>query len=91
MNRITTVKFTDTFWEPRLLINQTVTIPIALAQCYSTGRVDNFKKAGGLMPGYFDTEFPFDDTDIYKIIAGIPLSWKVQYKNEQGQWRCEVK
>jgi len=68
------VAFNDRFWKPRLLINQEVTIPIALKQCYLTGRVDNFKKAGGLMAGHFDTEFTFDDTDIYKIIEGMAYS-----------------
>jgi uncharacterized protein len=69
-----TVKLSDSFWAPRLLINQEVTIPIALEQCYITGRVDNFKKAAHLMDGYFDTEFTFDDTDIYKIIEGMSYS-----------------
>jgi len=68
------VTFNDRFWKPRLLINQEVTIPIALKQCYLTGRVDNFKKAGGLMAGHFDTEYTFDDTDIYKIIEGMAYS-----------------
>ncbi|GAA4780467.1 glycoside hydrolase family 127 protein [Olivibacter ginsenosidimutans] len=68
------VKFKDKFWAPRLQINQQVTIPIALKQCYTTGRVDNFKKAGGLMKGYFNTEYTFDDTDIYKIIEGMAYS-----------------
>lgn len=70
----TSVKFTDNFWAPRIQINQKETIPIALKHCYSTGRVDNFKKAGGLMPGYFDTQLTFDDTDIYKIIEGMAYS-----------------
>lgn len=69
-----TVKLTDGFWAPRLKTNQEVTIPIALWQCYITGRVDNFKKAGKLIPGYFNTEFTFDDTDIYKIIEGASYS-----------------
>lgn len=68
------VKFTDNFWAPRIKTNQEVTIPIALKHCYSTGRVDNFKKAGHLMPGYFNTEFTFDDTDIYKILEGMSYS-----------------
>jgi len=68
------VKFSDKFWMPRIQINEKVTIPIALKHCYSTGRVDNFKKAGGLIPGYFATSLPFDDTDIYKIIEGMAYS-----------------
>lgn len=70
----TSVKFTDGFWAPRISQNQEVTIPIALKHCYDTGRVDNFKKAGKLMSGYFDTQLTFDDTDIYKIIEGASYS-----------------
>ncbi len=70
----TSVRFNDNFWEPRIVTNQEVTIPIALKHCYSTGRVDNFKKAGGLMPGYFGTDFPFDDSDVFKIMEGMSYS-----------------
>ena len=70
----TDVKFTDDFWAPRIKTNQEVTIPIALHQCEITGRVDNFRKAAGLTEGYFNTEFPFDDTDIYKILEGASYS-----------------
>ncbi len=71
----TAVKVTDTFWAPRIRLNHDVTIPIALKHCYSTGRVDNFLVAGHLKPGTkFCTEFPFDDTDIYKIIEGASYS-----------------
>lgn len=70
----TNVKFTDDFWAPRIKTNQEVTIPIALHQCEITGRVDNFKKAAGLMEGYFSTQYPFDDTDIYKILEGASYS-----------------
>lgn len=73
----TSVKFTDKFWAPRIFNNQEITIPIALKHCYSTGRVDNFKKAGGLMPGYFGTEFPFDDSDVFKIMEGMAYSIKM--------------
>ncbi len=65
----TAVKLTDDFWAPRIQRNHDVTIPIALQQCYDTGRVDNFLKAAK-HEGKFGTEFPFDDTDIYKIIEG---------------------
>ncbi|ACB74980.1 glycoside hydrolase family 127 protein [Opitutus terrae] len=64
----------DDFWAPRIRRNHEVTIPIALKQCYDTGRVDNFLKAAHVMPGEFGTEFPFDDTDIYKILEGASYS-----------------
>ncbi|ARK12764.1 beta-L-arabinofuranosidase domain-containing protein [Fibrella sp. ES10-3-2-2] len=71
----TAVKVTDQFWAPRIRLNHDVTIPIALNHCYSTGRVDNFLVAGHLKEGTkFCTEFPFDDTDIYKIIEGASYS-----------------
>ncbi|GAB3760810.1 glycoside hydrolase family 127 protein [Spirosoma pomorum] len=71
----TAVKVTDQFWAPRIRRNHDVTIPIALQQCYSTGRVDNFLVAGHLKQGAkFCTEYPFDDTDIYKIIEGASYS-----------------
>jgi DUF1680 family protein len=70
----TSVKVTDSFWAPRIKLNHEITIPIALNQCYKTGRVDNFKVAGKLKEGKFCTEYPFDDTDIYKIIEGASYS-----------------
>ncbi len=70
----TSVKVTDDFWAPRIKLNHKVTIPIALNQCYKTGRVDNFKVAGHLKEGKFCTEFPFDDSDIFKIIEGASYS-----------------
>jgi DUF1680 family protein len=76
------VKMNDNFWAPRIKTNQETTIPIALKQCYITGRVDNFKKAAGLMPGYFNTQFTFDDTDIYKIIEGASYSIQM-YPNKE--------
>ncbi|MBO4451898.1 MAG: glycoside hydrolase family 127 protein [Bacteroidaceae bacterium] len=68
------VRFNDRFWLPRIRQNQEVTIPIALKQCWDTGRIDNFKKAGGLMEGYFSTENPFDDSDVFKILEGLSYS-----------------
>jgi DUF1680 family protein len=70
----TAVQVNDNFWAPRIKRNHYVTIPIALGQCYTTGRVDNFLFAGKLKQGKFCTEYPFDDTDIYKIIEGASYS-----------------
>ena len=70
----TKVKVTDHFWAPRIALNQKVTIPIALDQCYKTGRVENFKIAAKITKGKFQSEFPFDDSDVYKIIEGASYS-----------------
>ena len=70
----TAVKLTDNFWEPRIKKNASVTIPIAFGYCESTGRVKNFEIAAGLDTGKFQTIYPFDDSDIYKIIEGASYS-----------------
>jgi len=70
----TSVKVNDAFWAPRIRLNHDVTIPIALDQCYKTGRVDNFLFAARIKSGSFCTQYPFDDSDIYKIIEGASFS-----------------
>jgi DUF1680 family protein len=70
----TSVKLTDNFWAPRIKKNATITIPIAFKYCESTGRVKNFEIAAGLDTGRFQTIYPFDDSDVYKIIEGASYS-----------------
>jgi len=70
----TAVKVSDRFWAPRIRKNHEVTIPIAIEHCYKTGRVDNFLIAAKLKPGKFLTEYPFDDSDVFKIIEGASYS-----------------
>jgi uncharacterized protein len=70
----TSVKMTDSFWAPRIEKNHEVTIPIAFGYCESTGRVKNFEIAGGLDTGAFQTIYPFDDSDVTKIIEGAAYS-----------------
>ena len=70
----TAVKLTDNFWEPRIKKNASVTIPIAFGYCESTGRVKNFEIAAGLDTGKFQTIYPFDDSDVFKIIEGASYS-----------------
>lgn len=70
------VKISDQFWLPKIETNRTVTIPASFAKCEETGRVENFVKAAK-KEGKFGTTFPFDDTDIYKIIEGASYSMTV--------------
>ncbi len=70
------VKISDQFWSPKIETTRTVTIPASFAKCEETGRVANFEKAAK-KEGKFGTEFPFDDTDIYKIIEGASYSMSV--------------
>ncbi len=68
----TDVHLTDVFWAPRLDTNRTVTIPHIFKENEDTGRVKNFELAeaaqAGAPGGKFCTRFPFDDSDVYKII-----------------------
>ncbi len=70
----TSVKLTDDFWAQRIKKNASVTIPIAFSYCESTGRVKNFEIAGGLDTGKFQTIYPFDDSDVFKIMEGASYS-----------------
>ena len=66
----------DQFWLPKIETNRTVTIPSSFKKCEETGRVENFVLAAK-KTGKFLTTFPFDDTDIYKIIEGASYSMSV--------------
>ena len=70
------VSITDQFWLPKIETNRTVSIPTSFKKCEETGRVENFVLAAK-KTGKFLTTFPFDDTDIYKIIEGASFSMSV--------------
>jgi uncharacterized protein len=70
----TDVEVTDDFWASRIKINHEVTIPIAIQKSDETGRIDNFAIAAGLQEGVFCSPYPFDDSDIFKIIEGAAYS-----------------
>ena len=74
----TQVHFSDSFWAPRLEVNRAVSIPAAFEQAEQTGRMDNFKIAGGLMEGQHQGLFGFDDTDPYKIAEGASYALMVK-------------
>ncbi len=69
----TQVKVRDQFFEPRLETNRAVTIDYVFLRCQQTGRLDNFAKAGGLIPGEFVGIF-FNDSDVFKAIEGASYS-----------------
>ncbi len=71
------VKISDQFWLPKIETNRTVTIPASFAKCEETGRIQNFQVAGKLREGEFKGHFPFDDSDVYKIIEGASYSLSI--------------
>ncbi|MBE7176698.1 MAG: glycoside hydrolase family 127 protein [Mucilaginibacter polytrichastri] len=78
----TQVHVHDHFWQPKMETNARVTIPTTLQKCRDYGRVDNFLMAAGKIPADSMTAYPFDDTDIYKVIEGASYAMQVQ-KNPQ--------
>ena len=75
----TQVHLTDDFWRPRLETNATVTIPYILKKCREEGRINNFLMAAGKNTGKKLTDFPFDDTDLYKLLEGASYSLQEKY------------
>jgi DUF1680 family protein len=77
----TSVHLTDVFWAPRIETNRTATIPAAFQQCELTGRVDLFVRAAKALQGLpHDMRapgYPFDDTDLYKVIEGASYALAV--------------
>ena len=78
----TSVHLDDVFWAPRIETNRKVTIPAAFRQCELSGRVNNFERAAQALRGEpHDMKappYPFDDTDLYKVIEGAAYVLSVQ-------------
>ena len=78
----TTVRLNDVFWAPRIETNRKVTIPAAFQKCEESGRVNNFERAAlalkGLPRDMKAPPYPFDDTDLYKVIEGAAYVLNVQ-------------
>src|SRR5687768_8509450 len=78
----TKVRLTDVFWAPRIETNRKVTIPAAFQKCEESGRVNNFERAAlalkGLPRDMKAPPYPFDDTDLYKVIEGAAYVLNVQ-------------
>src|SRR5262245_60869249 len=78
----TAVHLADEFWAPRIEINRTASIPAAFQQCELTGRVNLFERAAMALRGEPLTDkrppgYPFDETDLYKVIEGASYSLSV--------------
>jgi DUF1680 family protein len=78
------VRSTSGFWRTRHDVNLRVTLPALLEQCERSGRLANFglaadvlrRRAAGETSFQIQppTQYPFDDTDIYKVIEGASYS-----------------
>ncbi|MGB2717672.1 MAG: beta-L-arabinofuranosidase domain-containing protein [Vicinamibacterales bacterium] len=78
----TSVHLNDSFWAPRIETNRAVTIPAAFQQCERTQRVYHFERAAKALRGEpLDDKkppnYPFDDSDLYKVIEGAAYTLSV--------------
>ncbi len=79
----TAVHVDDAFWAPRIETNRAVTIPFAFGKDEETGRVRNFEEAAAVLAGKPPADrhipgYPFDDTDVYKVIEGAAYTLSVK-------------
>jgi DUF1680 family protein len=69
----TAVKLDDGFWSARIATNREKSLPHNFKWCEQTGRISNFAKAAGKMPGKFEGIF-FNDSDVFKVMEGASYS-----------------
>src|SRR5262245_19767632 len=79
----TAVHFHDPSWSPRIETNRAVTIPFAFEKCEESKRVYNFERAAAVLRGEAVADktppgYPFDDTDVYKVIEGAAYTLSVK-------------
>ena len=67
----------DGFWRTRQETNRRVTLRVNLDKCAETGRIDNFRKAAGELPGAHEG-IQFNDSDVFKVIEGVALDLQLQ-------------
>lgn len=78
----TAVHVNDAVWALKSEINRSVTIPFAFEQEEKTGRIDNFVRAAEALRGepvenHRPPGYPFDDSDVYKVIEGASYTLSV--------------
>jgi DUF1680 family protein len=71
------VAVTDHFWAPRIQTDVETTIPFALNSLEETGRVRNFDIAARRDTGSFCTTYPFDDSDVFKVIEAASYALRI--------------
>src|SRR2546425_11823896 len=78
----TAVHVNDAFWAPKIETNRAVTIPFAFQKDVETGRFENFERAAKTLRGEplenkKAPPYPFDDTDVYKVLEGAAYTLSV--------------
>ncbi len=71
------VQMEDSFWKTRIETARKVTVPATFQKNEETFRVKQFEIASGAATGQICTQYPFDDSDVYKSIEGAAYALKV--------------
>lgn len=82
----TDVTIKDRFWAPRQATNSEKTIPHELEECRTTGRINNFAKAAGLISGNFEGIF-FNDSDVHKLVEAASYTLQT---HPNPAWETEL-
>jgi len=85
----TDVEIMDQFWSRYLKIAEQGILPANIEFCEKTGRLTNFDKAAGKMPGKFEGTF-FNDSDVHKMIEGASYLYARTKNPELGKWLDET-
>jgi len=72
------VRLHDGFWKDWVMTVRDSTLPFAFQKCEETGRIDNFRIAGGLKEGKFQGKYGFNDSDLYKIMEGASYALMIK-------------
>ena len=72
----TQAEIVDSFWQPRIQTAATVTVPYDFQQCEDTGRIRNFDKAAGALPGAHEGIF-YNDSDVFKVVEGAAYALQI--------------
>ena len=76
------VTLKDSFWTKWLSVHKKAVLPVCIANCEEkSGRISNYRKAAGTLPGEFEGRYR-DDSDVYKSLEGIAYSLAVQPDSE---------
>jgi len=79
------VEIRDQFWSRYLKIAEQGILPANIEFCEKTGRLTNFDKAAGKIPGKFEGTF-FNDSDVHKMIEGACYLYARTKNPELGKW-----
>lgn len=68
--KMTDVKVTGGFWQPRIETNKSVTLKTCFLKCNETPRIANFTNCAARAKGNKFKGIFFDDSDVYKVMEG---------------------